>query len=931
MINVQKLAAPVARGLATSSLVALAMASLSSPVQAQETAQATNTDDTIVVTGTRRTDRTVLESAAPVDVFTADDFKAQPAPQLQTILQTLVPSFNQQRNLLGDASAFVRPPTLRGLPSDQILVLINNKRMHRSALVQVAAGALNAGAQGADLSQISAAALGRVEVLRDGAAAQYGSDAIAGVINLGLRRDTGYEVTARYGQTYEGDGQDTQLTAFWGTELGKDGGFFNLTGEFIDQNIWDRSVQRPVVPALANRGIITDFPTGNRLGGPENRAYRAVFNMELPAGDTTFYAFGNYGWQRQGNDFNLRHPVTVTAADGVRPIPGRPGTSTIGRSVNPVFTTRVGFDSQGRALWDNNGSQFDANFGLPGSGFENGFVPFFEATNEDLGLVGGFKGEEFGINYDISLMYGTNQIRYFMSDTLNVSLGPASPTEFYMGKLVQREFNFNADFNVKKDIGLAEPLFIAWGLEVRREAYEVGLGDRPSWEVGQFASQRLVNCRLPAVPPATLGTIVPCATPGSVVDPTVVRTATSLPGSNGFQGFGPASVVEGGRNNYSGYLDLEATVVDGLDLGVAARYDYFNDFGSTFNGKFSARWAINDIIAIRGTASTGFRAPTPGQQFTQNLTTGFPFGSVVPLGIQTARPDSELGKFYLAEPLKPEKSTNFSAGAVLTPGSGFNVTFDYYNIEVRDRIGITGNIDTSADVAFLVAQGIPGAQELGAVRYFTNAFTTRTQGFDFVVTHATDTGFGRFNSSLAVNYNKTDVTDFRTVTGQLASGRTLVLQPIDAVRRGNIEGAVPRWRGVLSTNWVKDIFDATLRANYYGNYTTVFDPQGGPFGPTPDSGINTLEQALALYPQTPGDWTKKFGAQWAFDIEVGVTFEERYRIAVGAQNLFNTFPERETRNIYPGTGGALNGSIYSDFAPIGQMGGFWYLRASAKF
>jgi iron complex outermembrane receptor protein len=908
------------------SLPALALALLAGVANAQTPAPSRTAaveaeqDSTIIVTGTRRNDRTVLESASPVDVFTAEDFKAQPAPQLQTILQTLVPSFNQQRNLLGDASAFVRPPTLRGLPSDQILVLVNGKRMHRSALVQVGAGALNAGSQGADLSQISAAALGRVEVLRDGAAAQYGSDAIAGVINLGLRRDTGYEVTARYGQTYQGDGQDTQLTAFYGTKLGEDGGFFNITGEFIDQNIWDRSVQRPVVPALAalTPPIITDFPTGNRLGGPENRAYRAVFNMELPAGDTTFYAFGNYGYQRQGNDFNLRHPVSVA---GVTPVPGRPGTTTIGRSVNPVFTTQVGFDAQGRALWDNNGSQFNANFQLPGSGFENGFVPFFEATNEDLGLVGGFKGEEYGVNYDVSLMYGTNQIRYFMSDTLNVSLGPQSPTSFYMGKLVQKEFNFNADFNVKKDIGLAEPLFIAWGVEVRREAYEVGLGDPASFAVGPFASQRLVNCRL-------AGAVVPCATPGSVVDPTVVRTATGLPGSNGFQGFGPASVVEGGRNNYSGYLDLEATVVDGLDVGIAARYDYFNDFGSTFNGKFSARWAINDIIAVRGTASTGFRAPTPGQQFTQNLTTGFPFGSVVPLGVLTARADSAIGQFYLAEPLRPEKSTSFSGGAVLTPGGGFNLTLDYYNIEVRDRIGITSQINPAADVAFLVAQGIQEAGELGAVRYFTNAFRTRTQGFDIVATHRADTGLGRFNSSVAVNYNRTRVTDFRTITGVLGSGRSLVLEPVNAVSRGNIENAVPRWRAVISSNWTKDIFDVTARANYFGNYTTVFDAQGGTIGPTP--GV-TLAQAQALFPQTPGDFRKTFGSQWSFDIEAGVTIQEVYRLAVGAQNLFNTFPERETRNVFPDTGGQFNGSLYSDFAPIGQMGGFWYVRASAKF
>ncbi len=906
--------------LATS-LLALALASVAAPALAAEDQPAAaaaeeKEEATIVVTGTRRTDRTVLESAVPVDVFSADDFKAQPAPQLQTILQTLVPSFNQQRNLLGDASAFVRPPTLRGLPADQILVLINNKRMHRSALVQVAAGALNAGAQGADLSQISSPALGGLEVLRDGAAAQYGSDAIAGVINLKLRRDTGLEVTARYGQTYEGDGQDTQITAFYGTKLGDDGGFFNITGEFIDQNIWDRSVARPSIAPLRAQNIIVDpnLPTGNRLGGPENRAYRAVFNMELPAGESTFYAFGNYGWQRQGNDFNFRSPIAVTHD----PIPGRPGTATTGRSVNPVFLTRLGFEANGTPFWDANGATFNINDDARFPTFRNGFVPFFEATNEDLGLVGGLKGAFGKVNYDVSLMYGTNQIRYFMSDTINASLGPATPTNFYMGKFVQKEFNFNADFTTQFEVGFAKPLFVAWGVEVRREAFEVGLGDRASWEVGPYASQRLYQCTLAGAP-------VACSTPGASA-PVFNRIATALPGSNGFQGFGPASVVEGGRNNYSAYVDFEATPVEGLDVGIAARYDYFNDFGDTFNGKISARYAFNSALAIRGAASTGFRAPTPGQQFTQNLTTGFPFGSTVPLGIATVRPDSPIGQFYLAKPLSPEKSTSFSGGAVVTPGGGFTITLDYYNVKVDDRIGITGNINPSADLAFLLAQGIPEAAELGAVRYFTNAFDTRTQGVDVVITHKADTGWGRFNTSLAVNYNKTKVTDRVTINGTLANGRVLSnFRPVDDVRVGNIERSNPNWRAVLTETYQNGIFDATARLNYYGEFTSFFDPITTGIGATP--GV-TAAQAAALYP-TP--WPKTFGAQVAFDLEVGLTFKENYRIALGAQNLFNTYPARETRNVFPQTGGAANGSLYADTAPIGQMGGFWYLRASARF
>lgn len=912
------------RHLLLASLVIPVSPALAQDATADSDPAAAEQEQSIIVTGTRRTDRTVLESSVPVDVFTAEDFRAQPAPQLQTILQTLVPSFNQQRNLLGDASAFVRPPTLRGLPGDQILVLINGKRMHRSALVQVAGGALNAGAQGADLSQISSPAVGRVEVLRDGAAAQYGSDAIAGVINIGLRRDTGFEMSARYGQSYQGDGEDTQLTAFYGAELGKDGGFVNLTAEFIDQNIFDRSVERPAIAPLAVLGIVPDQPTGNRLGGPENRAYRATINTEIPAGDALFYAFANYGWQRQGNDFNFRAPVTTTHA----PIAGRPGTSTTSRAIPPVFLDTIGFDAQGRPQWDINGRTFDL-FNDPNfPTFRNGFIPFFEATNEDIGIVGGFKGETSGINYDFSLMYGVNQIRYFMSDTVNASLGPNTPTEFYMGKFVQREFNFNADFNTTAEIGFADPLFIAWGVEVRREAFEVGLGDQASFAVGPFASQRLFQCTL-------AGTGVPCSTPGASA-PTFVRTQTTLPGSNGFQGFGPASVVEGGRNNYSGYIDFEATPTEGFDVGIAARYDYFDDFGDTFNGKISARWEFSDGFAIRGAASTGFRAPTPGQQFTQNLTTGFPFGSTAPLGIQTARPDSEIGAFYLAQPLSPETSTSFSGGLVVEPGGGFNFTLDYYNIAVEDRIGISGLINPNVvnpngmtDAQFLLAQGVAEAAELGAVRYFTNAFSTRTQGVDAVLQHTANTGIGRFNSSLAINYNRTRVTDRTVIDGTLASGRVLSnFRPVDDVRVGNIEGAVPRWRAVLSTNYRSGIFDATARVNYFGSFTSFFNPITTGIGPTPSVGINTLAEAQALFPVP---FSREFGAQASFDLEVGVSFADNYRIAVGAQNLFDTFPERETRNIFPATGGAANGSVFNDFAPIGQLGGFWYARITASF
>ncbi len=888
--------------LAAASLMALPSAAAAA--QTVETAQA-EPDDVgaqIIVTGTRRTDRTVAESPVPIDVFSADDIRVQASPQLQTILKNLVPSFNQNRNLLGDASAFVRPPNLRGLPADQILVLVNGKRMHRSALVQVTGGALNAGAQGADLSQISAPAIGRVEILRDGAAAQYGSDAIAGVINIGLsREDSGYTVNARYGQTYMGDGEDLQISANAGFKLG-DGGFFNITGEFIDQRVWDRSAQRPEIAPLIAAGITPPRPTGNRLGQPENRAYRVVWNSEIPVGDgDAVYLFGNYGWQRQGNDFNYRRPIGVVAPD----IPLRPGTGNLGKSIPTAYLDRIGVAADGRPLWDLNGSTYEASQTFP-----NGFVPFFEATNEDMSAVAGYKGTTgFDLNYDFSAAFGRNQIRYFMGDTLNPSLGPDSPNDFYLGKVVQNEYNLNADFSYETEVGFAKPLFFAGGLEFRREAFEVGIGDRASYVTGQYAVQLLATRN-------AAGTVTQLFNANGTP-----RQSTQPVGANGFPGFGPDSAVEGGRNSYSIYGDVEATPVDGFDIGVAARYDYFNDFGSTFNGKLTLRYAPSDFIAIRGAASTGFRAPTPGQQFTQNVQTAFPGGSPVPVAVATARPDSTTAAYYGAQPLAPEKSVSFSGGIVITPGSGFNLTADYYNITVRDRIGITGQfVVTAADQAALFAAGVPTAFDLGRVNYFTNGFKTRTQGFDVVLTHRANTDAGNFNTSLAVNYNNTKVIDRRTINVQLVD-RNVSQALIDDVRRGNIEESLARWRAVLAETYTNGMFDFTGRLNYFGKFTTWFDTVGIPAG----------ADAAAFRALYPAPFTKTFGSEVSFDAELGVTFAERHRFAVGVENLFNNYPDRETRNIYPSTGGAGNGSQYADSSPLGYMGGFWYVRAQVKF
>jgi iron complex outermembrane recepter protein len=862
------------------SLSALAIASLADAANAQTApaakAAAEAAGETIIVTGTRRTDRTVTESAVPVDVFTTQDLKSQASPNLQTILKNLVPSFNQQRNAGADGSAFVRPPTLRGLPPDQILVLINGKRMHRSALVQVAGDSLSAGSQGPDLSQIPSVALGRIEVLRDGAAAQYGSDAIAGVINLGLRtNDSGYELNGRYGQTYAGDGKDWQFSANAGFKLGE--GFVNISAEYSDQEQFNRALDRPDSAPLRALGIKVPSPP-TRYGQPDSTTYRFVINSAVPVGDKDeIYFFGNYGYADQKVDFNYRRPFAVTVTPGAAAVPGAtPAPSfTLGESVGPIYLDKIPglLTPTGAPVYSATGNIFRGSTLFP-----NGFTPIFFSSNEDFHGVIGYRGEtSFGMKFDFSAATGRNQINYNMTETLNPSIGPTSPTEFYLGRLEQRESNINFDVSYPVEVGFASPLNIAAGLEFRRETYFVGIGDVASYQIGPYASQTVQRAD---------GTRF---------------VANAAIGANGFPGYSPDAAGETTRTNYSAYIDFEADIVESFSVGVAGRYDNFSDFGGTFNGKISARWAITDGIALRGAASTGFRAPTPGQSSTANVQTAFPNGSVVPVAVATVRADSVTGIYFGSEPLGPEKSTSFSGGFVLTPGGGFNATVDYYNISVRDRIAITSSFNvTPADRIALAALGVPNAADLGQVNYFTNGFKTRTQGVDAVLSHRADGGWGTFNTSLAVNYNRTDVTE-RTIPAA-----------IDVRRSLNIEGLTPKWRGVLAENWSSGMFDATARLNYFGSITSY---------------NNNPNAAGVIDPNS----IQSFRPDWSFDLEVGVTFAERFRLAVGAENLFDRYPERDVRNLFSQTGAAANGRIYNDASPLSYMGGFWYIRGQAKF
>ncbi|QDC39300.1 MULTISPECIES: TonB-dependent siderophore receptor [Sphingobium] len=847
--------------------VALAAVALAQGAQAQAqpadnaAAAAASERDAIIVTGTRRTDRTVSESAVPVDVFSAGDLASQATSDIKAAIKNLVPSFNLQRNALFDGSAFVRPPTLRGLPPDETLVLINGKRVHRSALVQVSGGSLAAGSQSADLSQIPGAAVQRVEVLRDGAAAQYGSDAIAGVINFALKSNAeGLSLNARYGEYYEGDGRDIQLSGNWGLKLGNEGGFINLTGEYINAHDTNRAVQRPDAVVLETLGYDVKRPV-TKFGSPDTEAYRFFVNAELPLGDDALYFFGNYGYSDQVIDFNYRRPIAVTTTGPA----GSP--FTFGKSISLYY-----LDRNADGTWNADGRTWnDANI------FPNGFTPRFRSTNTDISAVGGYKGEIGGLHYDASIGYGQNRIKYYISDTFNPSLGPDSPTDFYDGSLEQRELNANLDLSYPLEIGLASPLNIAGGFEYRRESFLIGAGDAASYTQGIYASQTVRRAD------------------GSTF------LVTHPVGSNGFPGYGPTSIVDRSRASQAAYLDLEVDVTPRFTLGGAVRYEHYDDFGGTTNVKATARYAFSDAIALRGAASTGFRAPTPGQLYLRNLQTSFIGTNPVPVQIATLSPEDAAARYYGATALKPEESVNFSGGLVLTPTPSFTITADYYNIKVTNRIGLTSRVSvTDADRVQLAALGVVDPNSLGAVQYFTNGFGTRTQGVDFVANYRANTGWGKLGSSLAVNYNRTKLSYRRTIT--LPGGRSLQL--IDDERKRDIETLLPRWRGVFTQTAEAGPVDVVARANYFGKFTNnQLASNGG---------------------------NKTFGAEVSFDLEVGVKVADKLRIAVGGENIFDNYPDRETRLLYPSTGAPASGFVYPDASPLGVLGGFWYLRVSAE-
>ena len=832
-------------------------------VRAQEPQPGVVDIGTLSVVGSRLPGRSAQDSPVPVDVIQGDDLQTYGIRDMDSLLSATVPSYNVNQQPISDAATLVRPANLRGLSADSTLVLVNGKRRHRASVITFTDGA-NLGAQGPDLATIPAIALERVEVLRDGAAAQYGSDAIAGVLNFRLREDAeGLSVHTTWGQTYHGDGDKVQVAANLGLPL-TEHGFANFSFEMLNADETSRSVQRQDARALVEAGNrAVRRPATQIWGAPEIRYDYKFFGnlgLDLEAIDARLYAFGNYAERTVEGGFFFRNPNTrsgIFSGDGGKTLLVA-DLSGVGRGC-PVVPTNPAADYTNVALPEH---CFIFNERFPG-----GFTPRFGGHLKDWSLAFGLRGETHGLSsaaalldgwaYDASASFGYNRIDFFMHHTINPQLAALRtniPTSYRPGGNRQFERTFNLDVSKPWDV-LSVPLHLAFGFEYHMEEYEHALGGENS---------RFIDDALDLAGQG-FGT-----------------------GSNGFTGFRPDSAGVFTRNNYALYMDLEAEVVASLRLGLAGRYEHFDgDIGESVNGKASVHWQPLDALALRGSVGSGFRAPTPGQSNIRKVNTTWTDAGLVDQGIFPSH--HPVAAFFGGTPLAPEKSVNYSVGAVLNAGA-LSLTLDYYRIKIQDRIGLTRDFAVTPDRRAAFDRLSPDASAITSVRYFTNGFDTTAQGVDLVATYPLATPAGETLFTFAGNWNDLTI-DSRD------------RNVIDATQVRQIEDALPAFRFSLTADHGAGPWRLLTRLYFYDDF---FEAHG-----------NSSSRYL------------RAGERWLVDLEAAYTFTgvplmETLTLAAGAENVFDTYPRK---NPYARDLGAQ----YPESSPYGFTGGFYYLRAGVEF
>ncbi len=763
------------------------------------------------------------EKAVPVDVITRQQIESTPSSETNQIIEKIAPSFNFPRPTLSDGTDSVRPATLRGLGPDQVLVMLNGKRRHTSALVNVN-GTVGRGSAGVDLNAIPVSAIDNVEILRDGAAAQYGSDAIAGVINIVLKSDAQpLQVAVKTGSTTHGDGQmlDTSLSGGWRVGAGALFGTF----EYRDRYPTNRALNDPRDQVKAgDAGNNPVAQPNTHWGDAYERDLMSLVNLNVPVsedGKQVVYAFGTW---------NLRHG---SAGGNYR-----------------------------RALDSSDWPQI----------YPNGFLPLIEPRISDQALNGGVRGELASWFYDLSAGYGRDKMAFYVRHSLNASLGPNMPpnqTAFYAGTLGNHLYTTNLDLSRAFNVGLAGPINVAAGAEYRNEGYQVIAGEPASYIDGGSLNQ--------------------------------FGTAHAAPGSQVFPGFRPANAVDASRNSKAVYVDTEGDVTQQFRVGVAGRYENFSDFGNTTNGKLTLRYSPLQQLIFRAAASTGFRAPSLGQSWFSAVSTNFirnpVTGNVDPFDVWTAPVSSPIAVALGAKPLRPELSRNYSGGLVWSPLANTEMTADFFHIDIKHRIVLSGNFNQTQVQPLLAPFGATGA------RFFTNAIDTRTNGYDLVLNHNRALFNGHLDLSAAYSNNKTSIVSIAPTPPQL-TGLGAVL--FDRGEQRRAECGQPRDNIRAMESYRQGPWSVTTRESRYGSFCSA--------------SINHLDDQV-------------YGATWLTDLDFSYRFD-RYTFGIGAENLFDAFPDKNLKAGIP-SGSAQVGSAgafaYPINSPFGMNGRFIYTRVDVRF
>ncbi|MCL5028908.1 MAG: TonB-dependent receptor [Bacteroidetes bacterium] len=800
----------------------------------------------IVIVGTRTKDRTVVNSPVPIDVITARDIEKTGVTDVTQLLKMLVPSYNAPENTITDGSDHVRPATLRGLGPDQVLVLINGKRLHTSALLHLN-GSVGRGSTGADLNTIPTSSIERIEVLRDGASAQYGSDAISGVINIILKDKTGLDASASIGEyattqqrgylesegniagenssTYSWDGQVNKVNITdglskdvhlgYGFNVNQDGTVY-ISTEYRKNNYTNRAGLDPRQQYFTINGQPdpreASFDRLNhRYGDADLEDFSGFLNSSIPlSSDTRFYAFGGYTY-RSG--------------------------------LSGGFYRRALDDRTVRAI------------------YPDGYLPYIQTKIYDGTFTAGLKGMIGSWNYDASETYGGNTFNFNTTNTVNASMGTASPTSFDDGDLKFLQSTTNLDFLKLFDIGTSEPLSVAAGLEFRWENYQITPGEYSSYADGGV----------------------------KILDGPDSGKAAS-PGSQVFPGFSPTDAQNHSRTNFGIYVDLENNITHAWTLGVAGRFENYNDFGSTITGKINTRYELFDGIALRGAISNGFRAPSLAQEYFSSIATVFING--VPYEVGTFPVSSPVAKALGAKDLTAEKSLNYSAGITYSKNN-FVITVDGYQIDVTNRIVLTENFTGGKIPAFLASKGI----NANGGRFFTNALNTSTKGVDVT---------GKYGIQLAkesilrfivaMNFNKTDITNRGDINTPAELQAVTSIPLYGRVAQGQIERGTPLSSWNFSADYSYHSWDGVLSVIRYGQFTTFSNNY--------------------LMDQT-------FNPVWVTNLELSYTFSNGLNLAVGSNNLFDVYPDKALKV------NSFNGIFpYSSFAPSGFNGRFIFMQAS---